>query len=396
MQVFVTGMGIVSAIGNGVNQNLASLRNSKTGVELSNYTFHEGSSLYAGEVKYSNDGLKELLDQPASARISRTSLLAAIAMQETLSSLPKKFFNALPFINGTTIGGMDITEKFYSTYLSDPQMADFSLLLTHDSGDTTEKTAALLGLQGFITTISTACSSSANSIMMAGRILREGRYHRAIAGGTDALTSFTLNGFRSLGIYDKTLCRPFDINRAGLNLGEGAAYLLLETEASIKETGNQPLAILSGWGNANDAYHQTASSPEGNGATMAMQSALSCAKLDAGKISYVNAHGTGTGNNDLSESKALMNIFGDKLPPFSSTKAFTGHTLAAAGAVEAVYSILSLQGGILFPNLHFNTPIQECGLVPVSKYEQGKEVNYVLSNSFGFGGNNSSLIFQKV
>ena len=156
------------------------------------------------------------------------------------------------------------------------------------------------------------------------------------------------------------------------------------------------MPILSGWGNANDAYHQTASSPDGNGATMAMQNALKCAGLQPEQISYVNAHGTATPNNDLSESKALINVFVGNMPKFSSTKAFTGHTLAAAGGVEAVYAVLSLQHGALYPNLNFKTPIEECGLVPVTEYSEGNSINYVLSNSFGFGGNNSSLIFGKI
>jgi 3-oxoacyl-[acyl-carrier-protein] synthase-1 len=343
----------------------------------------------------SNEQLKDILSVPASKNISRTSLLSGMAAREALSSLTEELKKGLPFISGTTIGGMDVSEKFYDAYLKQPDKADFNLLLTHDSGDTTEQAAKVLGLQGFITTISTACSSSANSIMMAARMMRSGRCKRAIAGGTDALSAFTLNGFRSLMIYDNELCRPFDSTRTGLNLGEGAAYLLLETEESLKETGNKPLAILLGWANANDAYHQTASSPDGNGATMAMNGALQTAGISAQQISYVNAHGTGTPNNDLSESKALINVFGNSVPPFSSTKGFTGHTLAAAGGIEAVYSVLSLQHGALLPNLRYQNVIEECGLVPVTEYSEGNNIQYILSNSFGFGGNNSSLVFQK-
>ena len=273
--------------------------------------------------------------------------------------------------------------------------SNIKYLINHDCGDSSEKIAALLGIKSSITTISTACSSSANAIMLAGRLLRSGRQKRALAGGSDALTHFTLNGFHSLMIYDKELCKPFDAGRAGLNLGEGAAFLLLENEDSLNETGNTPLAILAGWGNANDAYHQTASSPEGAGAAAAMQFALECAKMPATSVHYVNAHGTGTPNNDLSESKALMKIFGKSVPPFSSTKSFTGHTLAAAGAIETVYSVFSLLHGALMPNLHFQNEIEETGLKPVTRYEEGHHLQFVMSNSFGFGGNNTSLLFQK-
>lgn len=396
MHIYITGIGVVSGAGVGVQENLQSLRSGTTGVKLSAYTFNNGMPVHASEVKHNNEELKSLLGLSANAPISRTSLLGALAAREALNKLDQKFIADMPFISGTTIGGMDITENFYKPYLADKDSADYSMLLTHDSGDTTEKIAALIGVQGFMTTISTACSSSANTLMMGARMMRQGKCKRALAGGVDAMAAFTLNGFRSLMIYDADYCRPFDASRSGLNLGEGAAYLLLETDDSLQETGSKPLAILSGWGNANDAYHQTASSPDGNGATMAMQNALKCAGLQPSQISYVNAHGTATPNNDLSESKALINVFGTHVPKFSSTKAFTGHTLAAAGGVEAVYSILSLQHGALYPNLNFKTAIEECGLVPVMEYSEGNNIEYILSNSFGFGGNNSSLIFGKI
>lgn len=396
MRIYITGIGVVSGAGVGADENLQSLRSGKTGVKISAFTFNNGVPVHAAEVKHNNDELKSLLGLSADTAISRTSLLGALAASEALNNLDQKFIADMPFISGTTIGGMDITENFYKPYLADKDSADYSMLLTHDSGDTTEKIAALIGAQGFMTTISTACSSSANTLMMGARMMRQGKFKRALAGGVDAMAAFTLNGFRSLMIYDADYCRPFDASRSGLNLGEGAAYLLLETEDSLQETGNTPLAILSGWGNANDAYHQTASSPDGNGATMAMQNALKCAGLQPSQISYVNAHGTATPNNDLSESKALINVFGSNVPKFSSTKAFTGHTLAAAGGVEAVYSVLSLQYGALYPNLNFKTAIEECGLVPVTEYSEGNNIEYILSNSFGFGGNNSSLIFGKI
>src|SRR5690606_34628802 len=190
-------------------------------------------------------------------------------------------------------------------------------------------------------------------------------------------------------------CKPFDENRNGLNLGEGAAYLVLENEKSISATGNKPLCLLKGWSNAADAYHQTASSPEGKGATLAMKNAIEKSGVALSDISYINAHGTGTKNNDLSESTALQNIFGKNIPPFSSTKAFTGHTLAAAGAIEAVYSVLSIVHQVLLPGLNYTNVMSETGLTPVTEYKPC-QVNAVLSNSFGFGGNNTSLIFKKI
>jgi len=178
-------------------------------------------------------------------------------------------------------------------------------------------------------------------------------------------------------------------------LGEGAGFLFLETEDTAKE--ENILGELIGYANSNDAYHQTASSPDGTGAYLAMKGALEIAGIAPEKINYINVHGTGTNNNDLSEGIAVKRIFGDALPPFSSTKAFTGHTLAAAGGIEAVFSVLSLQHKMIFPNLRFETPIEDLGgnMIPVTELLENQELNYILSNSFGFGGNTSSLVFAK-
>ena len=195
-------------------------------------------------------------------------------------------------------------------------------------------------------------------------------------------------------ILSETDCKPFDENRTGLNLGEAAAFLVLESDEVVKKENKKVLAYVSGYANANDAFHQTASSADGQGATLAMKKALKIANLKAKDIDYINAHGTATPNNDQSESHAIINVFGKEIPDFSSTKAFTGHTLAAAAAIEAVYSILALQHKIMFPNLNFKTPITETNLTPITEVKT-KELHHVLSNSFGFGGNCSTLIFSK-
>ena len=230
--------------------------------------------------------------------------------------------------------------------------------------------------------------------MLGARFIKSGKLDRVIVGGTDALSKFTINGFKTLMIQSEELCKPFDANRNGLNLGEAAAYLVLESEQiAIKE--NKPiLAYVSGYANANDAFHQTASSHNGEGAFLAMDKALQNASLLPRDINYINAHGTATPNNDLSESVAIKRIFEDKVPDFSSTKAFTGHTLAAAGAVEAVFSVLALQEQVVFPNINFETEIPETGLKPVTELKRN-QIQNVLSNSFGFGGNCSTLILSK-
>lgn len=392
MSVYVTGMGIISAIGNNVAENLSSLQERRSGIRKTKLACHP-HEIFAAPVNLSDEYLRTRF-QVSNTPHSRTSLLGIAAVAEAWGSNKHLPNVRTAFIGSTSVGGMDKTEKYYRQVL-EGNSADFSLVQTHDSGNTSEKIAHHFGIKGYINTLSTACSSAANALMLAARMLEHGHADRIVAGGSDPLTGFTISGFQSLMIYDEDWCKPFDENRNGLNLGEGAAYLVLENEKSISATGNKPLCLLKGWSNAADAYHQTASSPEGKGATLAMKNAIEKSGVALSDISYINAHGTGTKNNDLSESTALQNIFGKNIPPFSSTKAFTGHTLAAAGAIEAVYSVLSIVHQVLLPGLNYKTVMSETGLTPVTEYKPC-EVNAVLSNSFGFGGNNTSLIFKKI
>jgi len=349
------------------------------------------------EVAMTTGALMEAAGVAGQTCYTRTALLGMIAAAESVRSAGiediREYRTGL--ISATTVGGMDRTENFFSEYLADPKRGRLRDVVNHDCGDSTERIALHLGIADFVTTLSTACSSSVNAIMLASNLIKSGQLDRVVAGGNDSVTKFTLNGFNTLMILDKNGCRPFDENRAGLTLGEGAAFLVLESEEAAIKRGARILAIVSGYGNANDAYHQTASSPEGTGAYLAMSKALSMSGLDAAGIDYINVHGTGTQNNDLSEGVALERLFGNRVPPFSSTKGFTGHTLGAAGAVEAVISILSLQHGMIFPNLNFSVPMKELNIQPVSKLQQGLTLNHILSNSFGFGGNNSSVILSK-
>jgi 3-oxoacyl-[acyl-carrier-protein] synthase-1 len=216
-----------------------------------------------------------------------------------------------------------------------------------------------------------------------------------VAGGTDSLSKFTLNGFNSLMILDNKPCRPFDANRNGLNLGEGAGFVVLVSDRVKHTCGLRPESFVSGFANTNDAFHQTASSPEGRGSFGAMQQALAMSGIKPGDIDYINLHGTGTLNNDLSEGTAVKRLYGDRFPRLSSTKAFTGHTLGASGGIEAVFSILAIRNQCVLPNLRFENPIPELGIQPQVRYESGLEIDHVMSNSFGFGGNCSSIVFSK-
>lgn len=394
--IAITGMGIISAIGNNVEQNFRSLIEGKTGIKrISKIKTLHKDDIMVGEIAFTNQELEQQLGLTPNNNYSRTALLGVIAAKQAIKNAGISNINTYKtgLISATSVGGMDITEVYYYDYLKDKTIQKY--IKGHHAGDSTQKIAEQLGIeQSFVTTISTACSSAANAIMLGARLITSGQLERVIVGGSDCLSKFTINGFKTLMILSDTYNKPFDENRNGLNLGEAAAFLVLESDKIVQTEGKTVLAYVKGYGNANDAYHQTASSENGEGATLAMQKALNVAELSSTDIDYINAHGTATGNNDLSEGRAILRIFGNQVPAFSSTKAYTGHTLAAAGAIEAVYSILALQNNVIYPNLNFETPMKEFNLSPQLELEE-KELQTVMSNSFGFGGNCSTLIFSK-
>lgn len=391
MKVVVTGVGVVSALGIGVDKNLAALRKGESGISSSPALLRTIHKLPVGELLMTNEQLHDALGIPQKEHLSRTALLGILAVKEAMSCVEIDFSKRIGLVSSTSVGGMDLTEHFFEEFMQDNAKGRLRDVKMHDCAASTDAIAKYCGINGYTTTISTACSSAANAVMTGVKLLKHNIVDYVLVGGTDALSAFTLNGFKSLMILDENKCRPFDATRAGLNLGEGAGYLLLQRE----EDASEYYAKVAGFSNRNDAHHQTASSAEGNGAYLAMSDALKMANLNPEQISYINAHGTGTGNNDASESAAFVRLFGEKVPEFSSTKAFTGHTLAAAGGIEAVFSVLSIKFGCIFPNLHFTTPIPEYGLTPVCTFKEGVEVESVLTNSFGFGGNCSSLIFTR-
>ncbi len=388
--ILITGQGVISALGVNVNENWAHLQREKSAIKKGIQSF--SSPYLVGQIELSNEELKQLAQ--VDGDYSRTALLGMIAARESFASHEIHPEIRTGFISGTSVGGMDLTEGEYKNYLTENETDRLETYKQHSSGIAAYQIAQLLGATDFVNTISTACSSAANAIMLGARLIESNQLDRVIVGATDALSLFTISGFRSLMIYDTEWCAPFDERRKGLNLGEGAGFIVLESEKSQKITQSKVLGLLSGWCNASDAFHQTASSPDGQGAVLSMQGALKRANLKPEQIDYVNAHGTATPNNDLSESHALKQIF-KEIPPFSSTKAYTGHTLAASGGIEAVFSLLAIEHQCLLPNLNFQNPIEETGLMPVQKLVYEQNIKHVLSNSFGFGGNNSSIIISK-
>ena len=406
MNIAITGEGIVSAIGLDKQQVLQSLQTGKSGIGEMHYLQSSHHELPVGEVPLSNEQMKKLLAIPTDLMMSRTSLMGMLAIRQALQeagvTLGMKRADGSPLrivlVSGTTVGGMDITEQCFDQLYGQVEKGaklsakDAELMKHHDCGNSTQMMANYFGLFADVTTLSTACSSAANALMLGARLLKAGLADVVVAGGTESLSRFHLNGFNSLMILDHQPCRPFDATRAGLNLGEGAAYVVLEVDKSANQRGAATHAFLTGYGNACDAYHQTASSENGEGAYLAMTKALKMAHLQPSDIQYVNAHGTGTPNNDQSESISLRRVFGDKMPWVSSTKSFTGHTTSASGSIEAVVCLLAMQHHFVPANLGWQHPMED-GIVPTMGISHAN-LQHVLCNSFGFGGNDSSLVFS--
>jgi len=388
-RVFITGVGIISGIGCGEEETFRSLTEKRSAIGKISFLETSLHRYPVSEIKRSNEELIRLAGLPYKEIYSRTFLLGLIAAQQAVcmsgcgSQLP-----SMGVLGSTTVGGVDLNERYYKDL---SQHTD--KIPSLECADCTERIAEYFGIKSNVTTMSTACSSSANTIMTGARMIKNGLLDSVLVGGMDALTRFTLNGFNSLEIVSPTGCRPFDRDRNGVTIGEGAAFLVLESEEAA--TGKTIYGELTGYANRCEAFHQTASSPDGSGAIMTIRKALEVAGIRPENIDYINAHGTGTQINDLSEGNAIQTVFGEKVPPVSSTKGYTGHTLAAAGAIEAVIALLSLKHQTVFPNLRLENPITELSFAPETEVKKRK-ITHVLSNSFGFGGSNSTLIISNV
>ena len=377
--VSITGMGILCAIGNNRQEVLDALLRKESGIGPMRYLSSVHTDIPVGEIKLSTGEMMQALGITADVPVSRTSVMGALAVREALEQTGIRDVTGkrVALISGTTVGVMDVNEQLVQ---NPPQ--------GNDCGRSTNEIAQFTGLSGAkCCTICTACSSALNAIMLGAEMLRNDEVDLVIAGGSEPLSRYHLNGFNTLMILDRERCRPFDDTRAGLNLGEGAAFVVLEKDAP------NALAYVQGYANRCDAFHQTATSPTGEGAFLAMTEALRQAGIGPEKIDYINAHGTGTPDNDASESAAFQRVFGPEMPPMSSTKSYTGHTTSAAGSVETVICLLAMQNGFVPASLGWSHPIPG-GVVP-SQGCTGVDLEYVMCNSFGFGGNDSSLILGK-
>lgn len=382
--VAVTGIGIVTALGAGVEVHRAALHSGRTGLRpLSLFTLEGLAPAPVGEVD------PGLLDASLG---SRTLALALRAVREALGA--RELVGEGVLALGTTTGGIAESEQHYLKHRGTEGREDRALLVHHPLGATVDVLASMLGLEGERHTFSTACSSSANAIGYGAMRIEQGAPW-ALVGGVDALCRTTYTGFHSLRLLSPEPCRPFDRRRRGLSLGEGAAFLLLEPVLSARAQGTLTHGFVAGWGATSDAHHVTAPHPEGRGAMEAMRAALADAGCTPDEVQYVNAHGTATPANDHAEARALAQVFGQQAPLTSSTKGLTGHTLGAAGAVEAVLSLVSLDEGFVPATVGLEEPDAALALHHVPAGGVALRLETVLSNSFGFGGNNAALVFTR-
>ncbi len=289
---------------------------------------------------------------------------------------------------GTSTSGIAATEAAYqhARHHNGVIPDDYQFLYTHNIASLQDYVQRSLGLQGPGHTTSTACSSSAKVFAAAYRYINAGQCDAAIVGGVDSLCLTTLYGFHSLQLVSDEICRPFDLNRKGINIGEAGGFVLLERLDS--KSGK---VSFKGYGETSDAYHMSSPQPNGEGAMQAMMAALQRARLDTKDISYINLHGTATVSNDAAEAKAVMRLFGADAV-CGSSKGYTGHTLGAAGITEAIISIKLLESGMLPENLNLQNPDPTLGIKPL-RHTRRDSLHNVMSNNFGFGGSNCSLIF---
>lgn len=393
MRVFISGFGMVSAIGMDKAEHLEALRDGKSGVGKAAYVqTRYTNQMPFGEVKCTDAQLRNKIKFNLPDSATRTELLAFVALEEAIRQSGCSETQISDFrtslVSASTVGGMCMTDELYDDANQKKEKSPF--VSSYGPAAHTMRLATFYNIKGYTDTINTACSSSANAIMMGMKLIQNDMADRVIVGGTDSLAKFTINGFNALQILSEKPCRPFDADRDGLNLGEGAAYLILESEKVMQ---GKALGEVIGYGNSNDAYHPSALSDDAVGVVKAMGDALEKANMNPEEISYVNAHGTATPNNDQVEYTGLQKIF-ETIPPYNSTKSYTGHTLAAAGALEACIGLLSMENNMIFPGLNFKQKLDADQVVPVTALTR-TPVSTVMSNSFGFAGNCTSIILKQ-
>lgn len=397
-RVVITGMGLITAFGVGKAKNLDGLKNGRDGIrEISSFDAGRYRGKTGGEIKdfIFNIPLKTL----RVSRLNKASKLLLTAFSEAVeeAGLLGGIEEKTIVVFGTTLGGMASGERFHKDWLmKGSNRARPSLLLDYLAHYQGLHLIEEYGLDAEVIIISNACASGTNAIGYAFERIRSGDIDIAIAGGYDTMCEFTFAGFNSLLAVSPGLCRPFDRDRNGLVLGEGAGVLIIEELKHALLRGAEIVAEITGYGESSDAFHITRPDPEGKGAALSMERALGDACIGPEDVEYINAHGTGTLYNDVSEARAINAVFGSYAVdvPVSSIKPMIGHLLGGAGAVEAIVTILAMKHNFLPVNLNYETPDPECPLNVITSHTE-RTLNVAISNSFGFGGTNATLVLQR-
>jgi 3-oxoacyl-[acyl-carrier-protein] synthase II len=390
-RVAVVAAGVVSPLGFGLTETAEAVRAARDCITpVTRFAVDHCRCQTAGQI--SDERLQQHM--PATRRtqrLHRAAQMMIAALAEALTQEPN--FRPELTVVGTTSGGMTFGEDYYRALQARGSLrraASFIANYTPQKAIVDAQEA--FGISAPCQVIANACASGTNAVGHAAECIRSGRYQRVLTGGYDALSELVFVGFDSLQAATPEKCRPFDSGRTGLVLGEGAAILALENLEAAEARGAKILAEVVGYGLSTDNHHLTQPDPSGSGARQAMQQALDRANLPASAIDYINAHGTATPFNDAAEGKAIAELFGSV--PVSSTKGMMGHSLGAAGAIEAVISILALRDQVLPPNINFRAADPSLELNVVANEARPAKIRTVLSNSFGFGGTNASLILR--
>jgi 3-oxoacyl-[acyl-carrier-protein] synthase II len=393
-RVAVVGAGVVSPLGFGLEETLGSLREAEDCVSnVTAFPVDRCRCQTAGQVP--NAPLADANQyQRHPERLHRVARMMILALKQALGQAGH--FQPELTVVGTTSGGMTFGEQYYRNLkmAQRPARQMPSLIANYTPQKPVMDAQAAFGITAPCQIIANACASGTNAIGHAFNCVRSGRYQRVLTGGYDAISELVFVGFDSLQASTPDRCRPFDSERSGMVLGEGAAMLALENLEAATERGATILAEVVGYGISTDNFHLTQPDPSGGGARRAMESALESAGIFPGDIDYINAHGTATAFNDAAEGKAIAELFNGV--PVSSTKGMMGHSLGAAGAIEAVISILALKHQLLPPNINFRRGDAGLDLNIVANRARPGSVRTVLSNSFGFGGTNASVIMRSV
>ncbi|PYQ31464.1 MAG: beta-ketoacyl-[acyl-carrier-protein] synthase family protein [Acidobacteria bacterium] len=400
IRVAVTGAGIICSIGSNKGEVWRSICESRAAIrKLTRFRGESFPTDLAAEV----DGdIQTMLPigRRAARRLSRSDLLAVIAAAEAIGQSNENAGQPLPLAraivsSGTSTGGLLEGEDYYFTRLvRGRRRAPASRVLQQPTSGPSDAVARVFNAGGGVVSNATACASAGAALGMAADYLRSRHADVAIAGGSDALCRLTYSGFNVLQAVDPQPCSPFGAERKGINLGEGAAYLVLERWDDARARGARILAELCGYGATCDAHHPTAPHEDGRGAEAAMRAAIREASVGPNEINYVNAHGTGTLLNDSAETRAIVAAVGTAVP-VSSSKSYFGHTLGASGAVEAVITVLALMNQLAPPTLRLERAAEDCTLDYIPHTPRPLAMTHALSNTFGFGGSNVSLLFRR-